>query len=89
MPSSSRPAGEPSAPALRINPHDLVIAVSDTGAGIERSVLPYIFQRFRQGENGGNREQAGLGLGLALVRHFVELHGGRVTASSENPGHAA
>jgi PAS domain S-box-containing protein len=72
--------------SLRLTPHDLVIAVSDTGAGIERSVLPYIFQRFRQGEHGGNKEQAGLGLGLALVRHFVELHGGRVTASSEGPG---
>jgi len=71
---------------LRLNRHDLVIAVSDTGAGIEQSVLPYIFQRFRQGEHGGSREQAGLGLGLALVRHFVELHGGRVTASSEGPG---
>jgi PAS domain S-box-containing protein len=71
---------------LRLDPHALVIAVSDTGAGIERSVLPFIFQRFRQGEHGGNKEQAGLGLGLALVRHFVELHGGRVTASSEGPG---
>ena len=74
---------------LRINPHDAVIAVADTGAGIERSVLPYIFQRFRQGENGSSREQGGLGLGLALVRHFVELHGGRVTASSEGPGHGS
>jgi PAS domain S-box-containing protein len=67
---------------LRINPHDIVITVSDTGAGIERSVLPYIFQRFRQGDNGSG-EAGGLGLGLALVRHFVELHGGRVMASSE------
>jgi PAS domain S-box-containing protein len=75
--------------SLRPNPHDLVIAVYDTGIGIERSVLPYIFQRFRQGDNGGNREQAGLGLGLSLVRHFVELHGGRVTASSEGPGRGA
>jgi PAS domain S-box-containing protein len=71
---------------LRFNPHELVIVVSDTGVGIERSVLPYIFQRFRQGEQVGNKEQAGLGLGLALVRHFVELHGGCVTASSEGPG---
>jgi PAS domain S-box-containing protein len=70
---------------LRINPHDTVITVSDTGAGIERSMLPYIFQRFRQGDNGSG-EAGGLGLGLALVRHFVELHGGRVTASSEGGG---
>ena len=69
--------------SLRLNAPDLVIAVSDTGIGIERSELPYIFQRFRQGESG---EGGGLGLGLALVRHFVELHGGHVTASSEGRG---
>jgi PAS domain S-box-containing protein len=68
--------------SLRINPDDVIVTVSDTGAGIERSALPYIFQRFRQADNGG-AEAGGLGLGLALVRHFVELHGGRVTASSE------
>ena len=73
---------------LRINPHDIVITVSDTGVGIERSVLPYILQRFRQGDNGSG-EAGGLGVGLALVRHFVELHGGRVTASSEGRGRGA
>jgi PAS domain S-box-containing protein len=71
---------------LRINAAELVIAIADTGMGIEPSVLPYIFQRFRQGENRASPDQGGLGLGLALVRHFVELHGGRVTASSEGPG---
>jgi PAS domain S-box-containing protein len=74
---------------LRINPTEAVIAVSDTGTGIDPSVLPYIFQRFRQGDHKNGREQPGLGLGLALVRHFVELHGGRVTASSEGPGRGA
>ena len=74
--------------SLRINPHDIVITVSDTGAGIDRSVLPFIFQRFRQGDHGSG-EAGGLGLGLALVRHFVELHGGRVTASSEGRGRGA
>ena len=74
---------------LRVNPGELVVSVIDTGVGIERSVLPHVFQRFRQGELGTSREQGGLGLGLALVRHFVELHGGRVTASSDGPGHGA
>jgi PAS domain S-box-containing protein len=74
---------------MRMNPGELVVSVIDTGVGIERSVLPYVFQRFRQGELGTSREQGGLGLGLALVRHFVELHGGRVTASSDGPGHGA
>ena len=74
---------------LRVNPGELVVSVIDTGVGIERSVLPYVFQRFRQGELGTSREQGGLGLGLALVRHFVELHGGRVTASSGGPGQGA
>jgi PAS domain S-box-containing protein len=74
--------------SFRINPHDIVITVSDTGAGIDRSVLPFIFQRFRQGDNSSG-EAGGLGLGLALVRHFVELHGGRVTASSEGHGRGA
>jgi len=75
--------------SLTRTPTDLVVSVSDTGNGIDRSVLPYIFQRFRQGDTGSHREHGGLGLGLALVRHFVELHGGRVTASSEGPGHGA
>jgi PAS domain S-box-containing protein len=74
---------------LRMNPTDVIVAVSDTGVGIDPAVLPYIFQRFRQGDHKSGREQAGLGLGLALVRHFVELHGGRVTASSEGPGRGA
>ena len=74
---------------LRVSPGELVVSVIDTGVGIERSVLPHVFQRFRQGELGTSREQGGLGLGLALVRHFVELHGGRVTASSDGPGHGA
>ena len=75
--------------SLRITPTDLVVSVTDTGIGIDPSVLPYIFQRYRQGDSGSTREHGGLGLGLTLVRHFVELHGGRVTASSEGPGRGA
>jgi PAS domain S-box-containing protein len=74
---------------LRLNPSELVVSVADTGTGIEPSVLPHVFQRFRQGEPGTGRDHGGLGLGLALVRHFVELHGGRVSASSEGPGRGA
>jgi signal transduction histidine kinase len=74
---------------LRINPTDVVIAVSDTGVGIDQSMLPHVFQRFRQGNHNGTRDHGGLGLGLALVRHFVELHGGRVSAASDGPGRGA
>ncbi len=62
------------------------VSVSDTGAGISPDFLPYLFQRFRQGNQRVDREYAGLGLGLALVRHFVELHGGTVQAASTGPG---
>ncbi len=62
------------------------IRVTDTGAGIAPAVLPYIFERFRQGEAGTTREYGGLGLGLAIVRHLVELHGGAVRAESEGEG---
>jgi PAS domain S-box-containing protein len=65
------------------------ISVADTGAGIAASFLPYLFQRFRQGNQRLDREFAGLGLGLSLVRHFVELHGGAVTATSPGLGQGA
>ena len=67
------------------------IVVEDTGIGIHQSFLPFVFERFRQGHrNGGlSREGSGLGLGLSLVRHYVELHGGRVAVSSEGEGRGA
>jgi signal transduction histidine kinase/ActR/RegA family two-component response regulator len=73
---------------LRINSH-LEIVVGDTGQGIAPDVLPYVFDRFRQGAAGSTRPQAGLGLGLAIVRHIVELHGGTVDAASDGPGTGA
>ncbi|PYM23621.1 MAG: hybrid sensor histidine kinase/response regulator [Candidatus Rokuibacteriota bacterium] len=64
------------------------IAVTDSGRGIAPEFLPQLFQRFRQAETGFTRHHGGLGLGLAIVRHLVELHGGTVEAASpgENQG---
>jgi PAS domain S-box-containing protein len=61
---------------------DVEIAVADTGEGITDDMLPFVFDRFRQGDSTSTREHGGLGLGLALVRHLTELHGGSVTAAS-------
>jgi PAS domain S-box-containing protein len=73
---------------LRVNSH-LQIVVSDTGEGIPPEVLPYVFDRFRQGDSTSTRQHSGLGLGLAIVRHIVELHGGTVEAESEGRGRGA
>src|SRR5439155_22663046 len=59
------------------------LTVRDTGHGIGADLLPFIFDRFRQGDSTTTREHSGLGLGLAIVRHIVELHGGTVTAASD------
>jgi PAS domain S-box-containing protein len=65
----------------RINSH-IEIAVSDTGVGIKPEFLPHVFERFRQADQKTTRHHGGLGLGLAIVRHLVELHGGTVEADS-------
>jgi signal transduction histidine kinase/ActR/RegA family two-component response regulator len=72
----------------RVNSH-LEIRVSDTGEGIAAHVLPYVFDRFQQGDSSSTRGHSGLGLGLALVKHLVELHGGHVTAHSAGKGQGA
>jgi CheY-like chemotaxis protein/anti-sigma regulatory factor (Ser/Thr protein kinase) len=64
------------------------IEVADTGVGIEPSTLPFVFERFRQGENATTRAH-GLGLGRAIVRHLVEHHGGEVSADSAGIGRGA
>jgi CheY-like chemotaxis protein len=63
--------------------------VSDTGEGIDQSFLPYIFDRFRQADGASTRRHGGLGLGLTIVRHLIELHGGTVHADSMGPGMGA
>ncbi len=72
----------------RVNSH-IEIVVSDTGLGIAPSVLPFIFDRFRQADSSSTRAHSGLGLGLALVKHLVELHGGSVVAQSPGEGKGA
>ena len=67
----------------------LVIRVRDTGAGISPAFLPHVFERFRQQDGGTKRQHGGLGLGLAIVRHLTELHGGSVQAESAGDGHGA
>ena len=64
----------------------LQISVSDTGEGISPQFVPFIFDRFRQADSSPTRSHGGLGLGLAIVRHLVELHGGSVEADSEGLG---
>jgi CheY-like chemotaxis protein len=65
------------------------ITVTDTGMGIEPEFIPYVFDRFRQADSTSTRKYSGLGLGLAIVRHVVEMHGGTVAASSPGKGQGA
>jgi len=66
-----------------------LIEVKDTGHGIDPAFLPFVFDRFRQADASTTRQKGGLGLGLAIVRHIVELHGGTVRAHSEGAGRGA
>jgi signal transduction histidine kinase/ActR/RegA family two-component response regulator len=74
--------------SLKTDADDLVLSVRDTGIGFRPEIAAHLFERFRQGDSSSTRPYGGLGLGLGIVRHIVELHGGTVTASSggENAG---
>jgi PAS domain S-box-containing protein len=82
------PGGRVTVRLARVN-SEAEIVVSDTGMGIRRDFLPYVFDRFRQADPGTTRQHAGLGLGLAIVHDLVEMHGGTVGAASEGDGKGA
>jgi signal transduction histidine kinase/ActR/RegA family two-component response regulator len=72
----------------RVNSH-IEVSVTDNGEGIDPTFLPYVFDRFRQADGSSTRRHGGLGLGLALVRQLVELHGGSVRARSDGSGNGS
>lgn len=69
--------------------NEVEISVRDTGEGISADFLPYVFERFRQADATTTRQHAGIGVGLAVVRHLVEAHGGAVEANSDDEGQGA
>lgn len=80
------PDGGDIALTVHVFPDVVELSVHDTGLGISQDLLPHVFELFTQAERSPDRSQGGLGLGLALVKSLVELHGGSVSAESEGPG---
>ena len=74
---------------LAMSGEQMQISVADTGQGIKREFLPHVFERFRQQDGSISRRHGGLGLGLAIVRHLVDLHSGTVEAQSDGEGQGA
>jgi signal transduction histidine kinase/DNA-binding response OmpR family regulator len=74
---------------LTLDDTSVSVAVRDTGSGIPPDFLPHLFERFRQADSSAGRKHGGLGLGLAIVRHLVELHGGAISAENLAHGGAA
>lgn len=87
--SKYSPEGSHAWIALTREEGEAVLAVRDDGMGLAADFLPYAFEPFTQSERGADRAAGGLGLGLALVRRVIELHGGRVGADSEGVGHGS
>jgi signal transduction histidine kinase/CheY-like chemotaxis protein len=83
------PEGGTVAASVEYSDETAKISVADTGRGVSPQFLPYVFDRFRQEDSGSTRQYGGMGLGLAIVRHLVELHEGSVTAESEGRGRGA
>ena len=83
------PAGGTVRVAVERASGEVELTVSDTGAGIPPAFLPHVFDRFSQADGSTARQHGGLGIGLAIVRHLVELHGGRVRAKSGGEGQGA
>ncbi len=83
------PAGGVVAMSLRETPQGLEVSVTDSGQGIDPALLGVIFERFRQADGSTTRRYSGLGLGLSIARHLVEMHGGMLTVASEGLGHGA
>src|SRR5688500_9734045 len=81
------PAGKGVDLRLQRDDHNLRITVTDQGEGIEPGFLPHVFERLRQADSGSNR--SGLGLGLAIARHIVDLHRGDIVAESDGIGHGS
>src|SRR5262249_16480213 len=83
------PSGGHVSVTLRESPTHAIVTVTDDGAGIAPEFLPHVFDRFHQADRSTTRRFGGLGLGLAIAKHLVELHGGSVHPSSEGPGQGA
>jgi signal transduction histidine kinase len=83
------PAGGRVEVELAMSGEQMQITVADTGQGITREFLPHVFERFRQQDGSISRRHGGLGLGLAIVRHLVDLHSGTVEAQSDGEGQGA
>lgn len=83
------PDGGTIAVSITVSDDHVILTVQDDGQGIDPSFLPHVFEIFRQADTGTTRAQSGMGVGLAVVKQLVELHGGTVSVASDGPGHGS